>query len=546
MRHEYSPLAGHEMVDLGPQAYGTDNDIHQSRSVSVVSSDPSTHDKKNYETEINEVTSVTSGSVEAETVQKGSTGWRTRAAKVLWDSADKSPAEKRLMLKLDCFLLSSVMLGYFIKTLNQMNINTAYINGLKEDFGMNGSQLNYLQTLWTVGYIVGQIPSNQILQRVSARYYLGGLELIWMALTLLTLTCTNIHSLYALRFFVGLTESGFFPGVEYLLGSWYNRDELTKRSSLFAVSGVAAGMVTGYLQTAILHGLEHTAIASWKWLFVFDGIISLPVALYTMLVNPNTPDTTTSWYLTKQDIAVAKERRRRVGDNHVKEPLKVVLKRTFSTWHIYVFPLVFLCYNNTCAANSQPTMISWLKSQGYTPTEYNIYPTAVAGAGIGVTLILAVISDAFNGLNYPFVIAYFVIQILGSSMLSYWEISSGAKWFAYFAVGVPTAWGQPMIFSWLNRSLYHDYQKRNLVVSITNTLAYVTGAWVPILVWNAKDMPRYQIGFTYNACLAAVGLLLTGLATFLWLKDGGSNPVSATESKENISDSSSLEAGGHI
>ncbi|RDW27196.1 major facilitator superfamily domain-containing protein [Yarrowia lipolytica] len=516
MSGRYVPLgSNYEMTTIEERSVATSSADEYSLSGLSDDTHPSSAkiDKNGHITEVAEIAEVSDVGPQK---KRGFT-W----AKLLWDSADKSPAEKRLLLKLDWFLLSSVMLGYFIKTLNQMNINTAYINGMKEEFQLNGSQLNYLQTLWTVGYIVGQIPSNQILQRTSARYYLGCLELVWMALTFLTLTCNNIHSLYALRFFVGLTESGFFPGVEYLLGSWYNRDELTKRSSLFALSGVAAGMVTGYLQAAILHGLEHTSIASWKWLFVFDGIISFPVALYTMLVNPNTPETTTSWYLTAEDVAIARERRRRVGDlEHKKEPIRNVLKRTFSTWHIYVFPLVFLCYNNTCSANSQPTMISWLKSEGYTPTEYNVYPTAVAGAGIGVTLILAVVSDAFNGLNWPFVAAYFAIQIVGSALLSYWNISNGAKWFAYFAVGVPTAWGQPMIFSWLNRSLYHDYQKRNLVVSITNTLAYVTGAWVPILVWNAKDMPRYQIGFTYNACLAAAGLVLTGIATFLWKRDG--------------------------
>lgn len=442
--------------------------------------------------------------------------WKT----LVWDSAGKSAAEKRLLLKLDWFLLSSIMLGYFIKTLNQNNINTAYMNGMKEYYKMEGAELNYLQTVWIVGYIVGQVPSNQILQRTSARYYLGGLELVWMALTFLTLTCTNIKSLYALRFFVGLTESGFFPGVEYLLGSWYNRDELTKRSALFAVSGVAAGMVTGYLQAAILHGLEHTSIAPWKWLFVFDGIISFPVALYTMLVNPNTPETTTSWYFSETDIATARERRKKVGDvNQEKQPFLTVLKRSLKSWHIYFFSFIFLCYNNTCIASTQPTMQAWLKSEGYTPTQYNVYPTAVGGVGIGVTLIMAIVSDAYGGLNWPFIAAYFVIQIIGSAMLAYWNISNGAKWFAYFAIGVPPSWGQPMIFSWLNRSLYRDYQKRNLVLSITSDMAYVTLSWVPILTWNAKDMPRYEIGFTYNACLSAVGLVLTVVATVLWKRD---------------------------
>lgn len=94
------------------------------------------------------------------------------------------------------------------------------------------------------------------------------------------------------------------------------------------------------------------------------------------------------------------------------------------------------------------------------------------------------------------------------------EHSVGIALVLYFLIGVPTMWGQPFIFSWVNRLLYADDLKRNFVVVVTNTLAYVTGAWVPILVWNTNDKPEYFIGFTYTAVLASVGLLLTQVVYF--------------------------------
>jgi len=54
-----------------------------------------------------------------------------------------------------------------------------------------------------------------------------------------------------------------------------------------------------------------------------------------------------------------------------------------------------------------------------------------------------------------------------------------------------------------------------LAVVLTNNLAYVTNAFVPIFTWSAADMPRYFIGFTYTACLSAFGLVLTAIATYL-------------------------------
>jgi MFS transporter, ACS family, pantothenate transporter len=73
--------------------------------------------------------------------------WRS----YIWDSLDKSPAERRLVFKLDCALLTIGCLGYFVKFLDQVNINNAFVSGMKEDLNMYGNQLNYMQTAWGVG-----------------------------------------------------------------------------------------------------------------------------------------------------------------------------------------------------------------------------------------------------------------------------------------------------------------------------------------------------------------------------------------------------------
>ena len=76
----------------------------------------------------------------------------------IWDTLDKPPAERRFLFKLDSALLSFATLGYFIKYLDQNNINNAFVSGMKEDLGLYQNQLNYMQTCWTVGYVIGEIP----------------------------------------------------------------------------------------------------------------------------------------------------------------------------------------------------------------------------------------------------------------------------------------------------------------------------------------------------------------------------------------------------
>lgn len=90
--------------------------------------------------------------VKIQTVPKRS--WKS----YLWDTFDKSPEERKFLFKLDAVLLTFASLGYFIKYLDQINVNNAFVSGMKEDLNLYGNQLNYMQTLWTVGYVLGEIP----------------------------------------------------------------------------------------------------------------------------------------------------------------------------------------------------------------------------------------------------------------------------------------------------------------------------------------------------------------------------------------------------
>lgn len=462
-------------------------------------------------------------SIDPDEVARRSKDWKHKVLQFLWDGADKHRHEQIYLLKLDFFLISSSMFGYFIKNLNQSNVTTAYVNGMLEHYDMNKNQYNYMITLWTVGYIIGQIPGNLILHRMSARVFLGGLELTWAFLTILMITSKNLHGMYALRFFVGLLEAAYFPSMEYLLGSNYSASEISSRAAYFAVAGSAASLISGPLQLGILKGFKNSSRPPFQWLFVFDAVISVPVAIYTFFVDPNTPSTTDAFYFTARDKLVGLERRRRIGaqlNTREKYTFKKI-KSFFNTWHIFVFPFLFLAYNNSCSAIGQPTFTTWMKNGLHLgPEIYNTYPSILTGIGIAITLFLAYFHNYIGGRKHHFFVgAVFILFMFGCICLSIWDIPRGLHWLSYFLVGVPTSWGQPFILTWVNSLLFHDDMKRNFLVVATNNLAYVTGAWVPILVWNAQDAPVYHIGFTYTACLSAFGLIMTVIAFYFTKRD---------------------------
>lgn len=102
--------------------------------------------------------------------------------------------------------------------LDQVNINNAFVSGMyvsasypywppnvsrQDDLGLYHNQLNYMQTLWTVGYVIGELPSNIVLTKVPPRYWIPAMEVLWSILTFCMCKCKNAQQFYVLRFFVG-------------------------------------------------------------------------------------------------------------------------------------------------------------------------------------------------------------------------------------------------------------------------------------------------------------------------------------------------------
>ncbi|KAJ3520553.1 hypothetical protein NM208_g13660 [Fusarium decemcellulare] len=57
--------------------------------------------------------------------------------RIIWDSLDKSPEERKFINKADWWIMSYVCVAYFVKYLDQTNVINAYVSGMKEDLNMD-------------------------------------------------------------------------------------------------------------------------------------------------------------------------------------------------------------------------------------------------------------------------------------------------------------------------------------------------------------------------------------------------------------------------
>ena len=112
---------------------------------------------------------------------------------------------------------------------------------------------------------------------------------------------THPSKLYVLRFFIGFFESCSFPGYSALLGSWYAQGQLGKRVALFEQAGALSSMFAGYLQAALYKGLNGSGgLSGWRWMFIFNAIIGIPIAVWGFWAIPDLPHNTRASYFTEK------------------------------------------------------------------------------------------------------------------------------------------------------------------------------------------------------------------------------------------------------
>jgi MFS family permease len=169
------------------------------------------------------------------------------------------------------------------------------------------------------------------------RWYVPSMEVAWSLLTFAQSHLRGEKDIYGLRFLLGVLETPAATGSLYILSSWYKTDELFKRCGVWYVSSNAGAMFGGYLQAAAYKNLNGVrGLAGWRWLFIIDGCISLPIALASYVIFPGLPASKKPWYFTEEEHELA---RKRMADDGVKPSKKIgkaMLKRVFTKWHFYI------------------------------------------------------------------------------------------------------------------------------------------------------------------------------------------------------------------
>lgn len=131
----------------------------------------------------------------------------------------------------------------------------------------------------------------------------------------------NIHSACGVRFVLGIFEAGMLPGIAYYMSRWYRRSELAFRLSLYIVMAPLAGAFGGLLASAILTLDSFGSLTRWRMIFAIEGIVTCVLAVISFFTLTDRPETARWLSQEEKDLAIARVKSERVGQNEVLDRL---------------------------------------------------------------------------------------------------------------------------------------------------------------------------------------------------------------------------------
>jgi len=174
-----------------------------------------------------------------------------------------------------------------------INISAALTMGLPEDLGMTGLQPNIALTILFVPYILFEIPSNIMMRRLNPHVWLTICIFSFGIIVLAQGFVKSYGGIIATRFFLGLAESGIFPGSFYLISFWYKHDEAQKRFTIFISSVILSSAFGGLLASGIANMDGVRGLANWRWIFILEGIATIFIGFLAYFLVTDFPQEAT-------------------------------------------------------------------------------------------------------------------------------------------------------------------------------------------------------------------------------------------------------------
>src|SRR5471030_156679 len=128
--------------------------------------------------------------------------------------------EKAAMRKVYLRILPLAMIMYFLCYIDRINVSFAALT-MNKDIGLTAATYGFSSTAFYVGYVLCEIPSNLVMDKVGARLWLARIMVTWGIASAATAAVIGPNTFLLVRFLLGVGEAGLFPGMILLFTYWF-------------------------------------------------------------------------------------------------------------------------------------------------------------------------------------------------------------------------------------------------------------------------------------------------------------------------------------
>jgi ACS family tartrate transporter-like MFS transporter len=184
-------------------------------------------------------------------------------------------------------LLPYLMMLYVIAFLDRMNIGAAALQ-MPHDLGFSPAVIGFGAGIFFFGYFLLGFPGALIAERWSARKLMGFIMIGWGIVTVFMAFIHTALQFYVVRFLVGATESGFFPGAIVYMSHWFRYEDRAKAVAAFYAANPLS-YVIGSPLAGLMLGLTWLGLRGWRWLFILEGIPAVVFGIITLFYLTDWP-----------------------------------------------------------------------------------------------------------------------------------------------------------------------------------------------------------------------------------------------------------------
>lgn len=197
----------------------------------------------------------------------------------------ENPVYKAVFAKVDWRLIPLLLIASMVAFLDRINIGFAQLQ-MKQTLPFDDAVYGLGAGIFFVGYFLFEVPSNLLMERIGAPKTLLRIMVLWgFAATAMMFVSTPLQ-FYAARFFLGVFEAGFAPGVLLYLTYWYPSVRRGQVIAILASAPPIVMFIAGPLCGSILKYLDGiSGLYGWQWLFLIQGLPApiLGVLMYYLL-----------------------------------------------------------------------------------------------------------------------------------------------------------------------------------------------------------------------------------------------------------------------